>query len=1002
VDVEDLRPGLVPTYRDPGKDKPVEITLLEPTIALAWKKDEAGHPRLSPQGGTVRWQGYLNVLRAGTYRFSARLRGRLSVRVGGKEVLAAAVKADAPALKQGAQVRLEAGPHPLTAEFTRLPGAARVELFWQAPHFHVEPLPHDAVFHLPARLPAGLHASTLQEHGRFLAEEHNCAACHQPDDKDRVARGLARRMGPDLSRVGERVYAAWLYQWLESPQKIRPGSPMPRMFSDDAAGRTERYAVARYLASLGGRVKADAPPKNEKQVKSWIKKGQQLFTSAGCISCHQPPANPKKAASPRAPLTGAATNFPLSGLGSKTTPRRLAVYLKNPLAVDPSGRMPNMMLKDDEARDLAYFLCDGRDPAIKGDEPPAPGKEEMLAAFRRVDNRAEELANFKQLTADKQWRDLGKRLVIAKGCNNCHTIAPGGKEFASVVADHGFDDLKKAASQKKGCLADDEGRRGNAPRFSLSAGDRDALRHFLREGTSGTGSSAPTYAARVTMERFNCLACHSRNGAGGLTADMVEQLRKYEKAENAEALLPPPLTGVGHKLRTPWLRDVLTHGGRARPWMALRMPQFGEANVGHLPEALAALEGAAPQDEVDQFLVTTARIQAGRLLVGKQAFGCITCHDIAGVPNSGTRGPDLALTNQRVRYEWFRRWLEQAQRMQPGTRMPTVFPDGKSVNDTVLGGRADAQAEAIWAYLSLGSSLPLPEGMEPPKGLVITVKDRPVLLRSFMPEAGNRAVAVGYPGGVATVFDAQRCRLAYGWSGNFLDASPVWDNRGGAPAKVLGPRFWTAPKGCPWGVNDSNEPPDFAAQAADPAYGADPDYGKVFKGRRAVVFEGYAVDKEGRPTFRYRVGANTRHPLTVRERPDPLRNVAGFGLARHFDLTLPAGQKSWLLAGEAGQPPRLLDARGEAVALDLKAGQADTPAVGRLLLLPQGGGKVVALVLTQAPEGTRWHLRHQGGTWQAMLGLPTVKEATKVKVDLNVWSPYRDEPEFIKEFLPRK
>src|SRR5262249_34030530 len=143
-------------------------------------------------------------------------------------------------------------------------------------------------------------------------------------------------------------------------------------------------------------------------------------------------------------------------------------------------------------------------------------------------------------------------------------------------------------------------------------------------------------------------------------------------------------------------------------------------------------------------------------------------HDIAGRVSTGTRGPDLASMSERVRYDWYRRWLQESQRMQPGTRMPTVFPDGKSLLNTVLAGSADAQAEAMWAYFSLGPSLPLPEGLEEPKGLMLSVKDRPVLLRTFMPEVGSRAIAVGYPGGVSVAFDTATCRLAYAWSGDFL------------------------------------------------------------------------------------------------------------------------------------------------------------------------------------------------------------------------------------------
>ena len=74
-----------------------------------------------------------------------------------------------------------------------------------------------------------------------------------------------------------------------------------------------------------------------------------------------------------------------------------------------------------------------------------------------------------------------------------------------------------------------------------------------------------------------------------------------------------------------------------------------------------------------------------------------------------------------------------------------------------------------------------------------------------MPGTASKAIAVGYPGGVAAVFDAVTCRLAYAWSGQFLNTDPVWNNRGGAPAKVLGQSFWNAPPGFPWAVAPAGE-----------------------------------------------------------------------------------------------------------------------------------------------------------------------------------------------------
>src|SRR5262249_7761626 len=206
----------------------------------------------------------------------------------------------------------------------------------------------------------------------------------------------------------------------------------------------------------------------------------------------------------------------------------------------------------------------------------------------------------------------------------------------------------------------------------------------------------------------------------------------------------------------------------------------------------------------------------------------------------------------------------------------------------------------------------------PPRGLMLQVADRPILLRTFMPGAGSRAVAVGYPGGIAVTFDADTCRLTNAWSGNFLDVSPVWDGRGGNPAKLLGTSFWIAPPGCPWAATASQEPPDFAARGHDPAFGALLPEGKLYDGPRQLRFGGYAIDQTGVPTFRYRVQAADTHPLEVSERPAPLRSPVAPGLVRHFDVGLPAEEIPWLLAGETNHEPRLLDAQGNPLPLDLK------------------------------------------------------------------------------------
>src|SRR5262249_1733728 len=156
--------------------------------------------------------------------------------------------------------------------------------------------------------------------------------------------------------------------------------------------------------------------------------------------------------------------------------------------------------------------------------------ESLITAFKRVDNRPDELADFLKLTPPKQLIDLGKRLVIDRGCNNCHQIAPDGLPFANVYADAGLSDLRNPKIHDRGCLAADAPKRGKGAGYALAAADRAALTAFLRDGTTGAGTPSGPHAAKVALQRFNCLACHVRDGDGGLNAELLKQLKEWQKA----------------------------------------------------------------------------------------------------------------------------------------------------------------------------------------------------------------------------------------------------------------------------------------------------------------------------------------------------------------------------------------------------------------------------------------------------------------------------------------
>ena len=255
--------------------------------------------------------------------------------------------------------------------------------------------------------------------------------------------------------------------------------------------------------------------------------------------------------------------------------------------------------------------------------------------------------------------------------------------------------------------------------------------------------------------------------------------------EGADA--PPSLTDAGNKLRASWLTQVLVNNKRVRPWMKLAPEHGGEA-ARPLVNLFAQQAGAELGEGAGVLPPSPAQVAEGVKLLGKGDGGlaCINCHDFAGHRSAGDlRGPDMTEMHARIRTDWLLRWLREPSRLQPGTAMPAFFSDMPAA-------QAQAKMDALAHVLAGGKSLPLPKGLlDGPADYRLVVRDEPVLLRTFIADSSTRSIAVGLPGGVNYVFDAELCRVRYAWSGEFLDVSPLWTGRGGGQAKTLGKRFLT-------------------------------------------------------------------------------------------------------------------------------------------------------------------------------------------------------------------
>lgn len=290
-----------------------------------------------------------------------------------------------------------------------------------------------------------------------------------------------------------------------------------------------------------------------------------------------------------------------------------------------------------------------------------------------------------------------------------------------------------------------------------------------------TVAPAPVQEFHRLTRKLNCIECHELYGPA------------KRELEGVEA--PPSLTDAGNKLRASWLTQVLVDNKRIRPWMKLAPVHGGEA-ARPLVQLFAQQAGAELGEGATVPLPSPALAAEGLKLLGKGDGGlaCINCHDFAGHRSAGDlRGPDMTEMHARIRTDWLLRWLREPSRLQPGTAMPAFFSD-------MVADQAQAKMDALVRALAAGKALPLPEGLlDGAQDYRLVVRDEPVVFRTFIADSSTRSIAVGLPGGVNYVFDAEQCRVRYAWSGDFLDVAPVWTGRGGGPAKVLGKKFLTLP-----------------------------------------------------------------------------------------------------------------------------------------------------------------------------------------------------------------
>ena len=110
----------------------------------------------------------------------------------------------------------------------------------------------------------------------------------------------------------------------------------------------------------------------------------------------------------------------------------------------------------------------------------------------------------------------------------------------------------------------------------------------------------------------------------------------------------------------------------------------------------------SPRPNVDADLVAIGEVLATRA----GTLDCRQCHPIGLLPPTGDKntllapGINFALTRDRIRHDFYRRFTLDPPRYEVSTRMPKLAVDGRTTKfKEVFDGDARQQFEAVWHYL---------------------------------------------------------------------------------------------------------------------------------------------------------------------------------------------------------------------------------------------------------------------------------------------------------------
>jgi mono/diheme cytochrome c family protein len=694
-----------------------------------------------------------------------------------------------------------------------LGAAEKKEAAAELTHFLLSLKPNDFSLQPPDAVAA--------EHGKRLFHSRGCAACHSP--RNESGKELLATASVPLGALDRKYSFKSLVEFLRQPHASRPSGRMPDL---RLPGR-ELERIAHYL------LQDTRVPGNlnytlyRGDVWEGLESDKVTAERAGHVKDFDPAHFGKLPQHTALVYEGWLTVeiagtyrffLTLNGGSLEISGRTVAKEA-------PSDRRGVKSLEavveiEAEPQPLRFtYFHTGREAKLKLEVegpglPRGPIPADMLSVSK------EPIPAFEPRKVDATLAARGRERFGNLGCANCHDDLKVPAKFGMALA---------KLDSGRGCLSEAS---GPWPRFDLNAEQRGLITKALPRAEQPQLNDQQRL--NKTLVTFNCIACHERAGVGGIAPERNALFTSTQPSLGDQGRLPPPLTHVGAKLTTNWLAEVLLRGKRQRDYVDAAMPQFGEANVGHLVELFGKVDALEPASIPNVANVQESK-KAGHEMVGATGLNCIACHEFNGQKSGEVSALDLAQVTSRLKKNWFHLYLRQPSRFHPTVIMPTYWPDGVSARPDILGGDAGQQIEALWSYLEDGPRAKKPAGLSRQSN-ELRVGDVTEICRGQSP-VGYRGIGVGYPERINLAFDAGEMALRQLWKGEFVNVDS-------GSFRPRGTDSISFPAGIPFHRLKSLD--DYWPYKGKANHAFPQDHGYQFRG--------YHLDAARRPTLLYHYG----------------------------------------------------------------------------------------------------------------------------------------------------